>query len=219
MVQARNFKWSPWSEGPTRSSWPLPQKHAFGIIYPALTLRWPILDAPAVSGMHWRDGWLGAGHRLVAQNGHSQLVSGAITFTTWGWRIPSSLDSYLGLGSHFRHLKLELLVFEVFEARFIWLISCSCIQQILIEHLLCASAKDHKARPFVHCRPPSQWQVDGRSHTGPCEVSKKESTPCWHDPCFELVVGKTFLSCFTQSLFLPLEFILQCQHVFHLGAF
>ena len=126
---------------PKRSSWPLPQKHALGIICPALTPQWPILDVPAVSGMHWRDGWLGTGHRVAAQNGHSRLASGAIAFTTWGWRVSSSLDWYLRLGSHFRLLKSELLVFE---ASFIWLISCSCIQQILVEHLLCASAKDHK---------------------------------------------------------------------------
>ena len=171
MVWTRNFKWSPCNEGPKKVLMTSAMKMCpwnYLCSYDSVLTH---LDVPVVSGMHWRDGWLGAGRRVVTQKNQSWLASGVIKFITLIWRISSSLGLY-----SFQTLKSELLVFEVFEARFIWLIS-SCIQQILIEHLLCANGKDHKARPFGHCRPPSQWQVDGWSHTGPCEVSEKEVLP------------------------------------------
>lgn len=96
------------------------------------------------SQWHALAGWL-ARHR--AQSGGSEWPQ---PIGLWGDFVHNLglksiiITGLIHLGSHFRLLKSELLVFEVFEACFIWLISCSCIQQILVEHLLCASAKHHK---------------------------------------------------------------------------
>lgn len=91
---------------------------------------------------------------------------------TWGLKNTIITGFILRVQDLISDTEIGASSFEVFEARFIWLISCSCIQQILIEHLLCASAKDHKARPFVHCRPHHSGRQMDESHTEPCEVSK-----------------------------------------------
>ena len=75
-----------------------------------------------------------------------------------------------------------------------------------------------KALPLLQVFHHSDSEMDG--HTLDFErFLKKKALPAWTDPCFKLIIGKTFLSCFVQGLFVPLEFILKRQYVFHLNAF
>lgn len=61
--------------------------------------------------------------------------------------------------------------------------------------------------------------LDGWSHTHFERFLKRRALPAWTDPCFKLIIRKTFLFCFIQAMFLLLKFILKCHYVFYLNAF